>query len=430
MTKSPLTTTSTGTAIRSGIPWFDDRGEPVNAHGACVVEAEGRYYLFGEYKSDDVNGFAGFSCYSSENLVDWTFERMALPLQPDGLLGPGRVGERPKVMRCPATGRYVMYMHADSRRYVDPCIGVAISDNVAGPYTLLGPLAFDGAPLRRWDMGSFQDEDGTGYILLHEGDIYRLSADYLTADALVAERIAEGGESPAMFVDDGTYFVMFSHKTSWERNDNYYLTAPAVSGPWTMRGLIAPEGTRTHNSQCTFVLSLQRPAGVVHMYMGDRWSFPRQASAATYVWQPLRIADDTAQLTEFLPAWSPDEGSSTDISGTPVEAAFTAGAPGPALDLSFEGRAVAVMGSTDAGSGYARITVSDARGETVHAGYIDFYSAIQGNGLRYLTPELPAARYRLRIEATGEMPICFNKAGTRFGADGSQVSVSGLVVVP
>ena len=32
--------------VNNGIPWFDDRGEIVNAHGACIVEENGRYYLF------------------------------------------------------------------------------------------------------------------------------------------------------------------------------------------------------------------------------------------------------------------------------------------------------------------------------------------------------------------------------------------------
>jgi len=62
-----------------------------------VVEEGGRYYLFGEYKADEGNAFGGFACYSSLDLVNWTFERMALPVQPEGLLGPDRIGERPKV---------------------------------------------------------------------------------------------------------------------------------------------------------------------------------------------------------------------------------------------------------------------------------------------------------------------------------------------
>ena len=41
--------------ICNGIPWFDDQGKIVNAHGACIVEDAGRYYLFGEYRSDETN---------------------------------------------------------------------------------------------------------------------------------------------------------------------------------------------------------------------------------------------------------------------------------------------------------------------------------------------------------------------------------------
>ena len=67
--------------VNNGIPWFDDRGEIVNAHGACIVEENGRYYLFGEYKSDKSNAFPGFSCYSSDDLVNWRFG-IRLPIFP------------------------------------------------------------------------------------------------------------------------------------------------------------------------------------------------------------------------------------------------------------------------------------------------------------------------------------------------------------
>ena len=99
-------------AITSGIPWYDQNHNPVNAHGAGIIKDGGKYWLFGEYKSDTSNAFPGFGCYSSEDLVNWKFERVVLPVQKDGILGPNRVGERVKVMRCPKTGEYVMLMHA------------------------------------------------------------------------------------------------------------------------------------------------------------------------------------------------------------------------------------------------------------------------------------------------------------------------------
>ena len=89
-------------------------------HGACIVKEGNKYYLFGEYHTDNSNAFTGFSCYSSSNLTDWKFEKIVLPLQADGFLGPDRIGERVKVMRCPATGEYVMFMHTDNLKYSDP----------------------------------------------------------------------------------------------------------------------------------------------------------------------------------------------------------------------------------------------------------------------------------------------------------------------
>ena len=99
------------TAIHSGVPWFDDRGKTVSAHGANMVKDNNRFYLFGEIHTDTSNAFAGFSCHSSTDLYNWTFESIALPVQAEGKLGPNRVGERPKVMKCPKTGEYVMYIH-------------------------------------------------------------------------------------------------------------------------------------------------------------------------------------------------------------------------------------------------------------------------------------------------------------------------------
>ena len=163
--------------IKNGVPWFDTDGNIVNAHGACIVEDGGKYWLFGEYKSDESNAFPGFGCYSSTDLVNWNFERVVLPVQPNGILGPERVGERVKVMRCPSTGEYIMLMHADDMKYKDPNIGIAVCDRIDGDYKFLGTIEYEGEPIKRWDMGTFQDEDGTGYLLIHHGPIYRLIND-------------------------------------------------------------------------------------------------------------------------------------------------------------------------------------------------------------------------------------------------------------
>ncbi|HKP08047.1 MAG TPA: family 43 glycosylhydrolase [Microbacterium sp.] len=418
-------------AIVNGVTWFDDRGRPVNAHGGCIVEESGRYYLFGEYKTDDENRFIGFSCYSSPDLVTWTFERLVLGPQPDGLLGPDRIGERVKVMKCPKTGRFTMFMHTDDLTYTDAVIGRASSDTIAGDYEFHGALTHDGEPVEGWDMGTFQDDDGTGYLVLHEGDIFTLSPDYSEVRERIAHHIAPGGESPAMFRDGDRYFLMFSHKTSWERNDNYHLSAPAPGGPWSYRGAIAARGTLTHNSQCTFVLTRHEASGPAHMYMGDRWSFPRQASAATYVWLPLEVRGDTVAPLDYLPAWSPATGGRAELSGEAScrEVCFVTRTPGATEEIPFEGSRIGLVGRSDPHGGYARVEIVDATTSRPLAdGLVDFYSKVADDGWRYLSPPLPPGPKRMLIRNAGEYPVWFNKAGDRFGSDDTRVHVTRVCV--
>lgn len=212
------TATAQNNLVVNGIPWFDDKGNIVNAHGACIVEENGRYYLFGEWKSDKSNAFPGFSCCSSDDLVNWKFENIVLRVQPEGILGPNRVGERVKVMKCPKTGEYIMLMHADDMGYKDPYIGLATCKTIAGDYQLQGPLLYKGQPVKRWDMGTFQDTDGKGYLLIHHGPVYRLSDDYRSIEAEVAH-IKGMGESPAMFVGNSVQrnscCYCWRNKPSW-----------------------------------------------------------------------------------------------------------------------------------------------------------------------------------------------------------------------
>ena len=414
--------------VMSGVPWFDDRGETVNAHGACLLEHDGRYYLFGEYKTDDLNMFAGFSCYSSPDLVNWRFERIVLPRQDSGLMGPGRIGERVKVMRCPSTGMYVMYMHSDDLHYMDPHICVATSDTIDGEYTFVGGLTFRGEPIRKWDMGTFQDDDGTGYLLLHEGDIYRLSQDYLIAEECVARDIARGGESPAMLKHDGTYFLTFSHKTSWESNENFHLSAPALEGPWTYRGFFAPDGSLTCNSQCTYAFTLRSGDDVVPVYMGDRWSFPHQASAATYVWLPLRVENDTLSM-EFWGAWDPLTCRPSELTGRETEIGFSSDKPGAGVEIPFRGTRIVLVGQSHPDGSYARVELTDAHGAVISSIYVTFYGKVPDHGYRYASPVLARGDYVLKVTVLDEVTEWSDKRGERFGSVGTRVTVDRAVVL-
>lgn len=427
--------------VRNGIPWYDDQGNIVNAHGACIVEEDGRYYLFGEWKSDESNAFPGFSCYSSTDLVNWKFENVVLPVQEDGILGPNRVGERVKVMKCPSTGEYVMYMHADDMGYRDPHIGYATSKTIAGDYEFHGPLLYKDEPIRRWDMGTFQDSDGKGYLLIHHGIIYRLSDDYRSAESKILDGLKNSGESPAMFKKDGLYYMLYSRLTSWEKNDNFYFTAPSIEGPWKEQGLFAPEGSLTYNSQTTFVFPLARGNNTIPMFMGDRWSFPHQASAATYVWLPMQVDGEKIFIPEYWENWNIETVNLVEplIGSIPIDVQsmsfspskewsisknkMVSNAEGSTAEIPFKGTRVAITGETNNRSGYARVTIRNNAGETLYSSLVDFYTKQTTTGTRYLSPVLPEGEYTLTIEVTGISPVWTDKTKTIYGSTDSYVTL-------
>ncbi|KOS05634.1 glycosyl hydrolase family 43 [Flavobacterium akiainvivens] len=437
-------------AIYSGSPWFDNRGQVVSAHGACIVKDGNTYYLFGEKHKDKDNAFDGFTCYSSKDLYNWKFESIALPVQPTGKLGPSRVGERVKVMQCPKTKEYVMYMHADSLNYKDQFTGYAMAKKITGPYEFKGPLLFNGQPIKKWDMGTFQDKDGSGYVLLHGGDIYRLADDYKSITEHVNKAFEAGFESPAILRKGDMYYFLGSHLTSWERNDNYYYTATSLHGPWTHRGLFAPENSLTWNSQTTFVLPVEGSKGTTYMFMGDRWAYPNQASSATYVWQPLTVEGTQLSIPQFKDVWQVDlkTGQVTEVkTGREIEntdkqimykgnwhntakngTESRSDVKDDSFTFTFTGTRVGFYSLAGPDGGHARVLLQNQKGETVCTALLDTYSKYEVSSLKFISPELPKGQYTLTVTVVGERGNWSDKKKNNYGSTGNFVSVDKVVV--
>jgi hypothetical protein len=442
-------TKGTSNAIYSGVPWFDEKGNTVSAHGANIVKDNGKYYLFGERHEDGTNAFAGFNCYSSTDFYNWKFENIALPVQSTGKLDRNSVGERPKVMKCPATGEYIMYMHADTLGYTSQYVGYATSKKITGPYTFYGPLLFNGKPIKKWDMGTFQDKDGSGYVLLHGGDIYKLNDDYKSISEQLNKAFERGFESPAMFHKDSLYYFLGSDLTGWERNDNYYFTATSLKGPWIKRGFFAPQGTLTWNSQTTFVLPIEGTKETTYLFMGDRWSFPKQATAATYVWQPLIVSGYTISLPEFKEAWTIDlktgVAASASIKGKTIAATDqqinyagnwkqdtlsvkSSDEKGASFSFTVKAKQIGIYGLARPDAGYANVIIRNSKGKTVLTSSIDLYSKYPTVLLKFLSPELKRDVYTVTVTVLGEKWWWKEKSGRLSGSKGHYISVNNIVV--
>lgn len=290
--------------------WTDTAGRRLQAHGAGIFTVGSTYYMVGEDKSAG-STFTAVACYSSDDLVHWTRQSDALSRQASGDLAAGRIVERPKVLYNSSTGRYVMWLHIDNTSYLDRRAGVATSTTPCGPYTYLGSTSPLGHQSR--DLGLFKDDDGTAY-LMHDDPagslrIDRLSADYTTAQTAVAS--FPEIEAPAIAKVGGRYFLLGSHLTGWGTNDNVYATATSIGGPWSGFTNVAPAGTRTYDSQTSFLLPVTGSAGTSYVYIGDRWN-SGDLNSSLPVWLPITLNGSTGTAAlSWYGSWGIDTATGT-----------------------------------------------------------------------------------------------------------------------
>ena len=287
----------------NGGVWADDQGVHVNAHGGGVIWHEGRYYWYGEHK---VGGIAGnvahgsaVHCYSSINLVDWTDEGAALltEMREGHDIEDGCVIERPKVVYCPKTGKFLMYFHLELKagsddagyRYGSARVGIAVNDRPTGVFTYLmsrrpnacvwpqgidtNALTFaataDARAIANWRNGGenetvknckyvfagtfergqtsrdqtlFVDDDGRAYHIYtseHNSTLHisELSDDFINETGRYW-RLAEKDwtEAPAICKHNGWYYILGSGCTGWAPNAARYYRSRSIAGPWERMG--------------------------------------------------------------------------------------------------------------------------------------------------------------------------------------------------
>ena len=305
--------------------WLDTSGNPVNAHGGGILYHDGKYYWYGEYKKGKTvlpdwatwecyrTDVTGVSCYSSPNMVDWTFEGIVLPAVPDDTshdLHPSKVVERPKVIYNAKTGKFVMWAHIDSADYGKAAAGVAVSDSPTGPFTYLGSFRPNDAMSR--DQTLFVDDDGKAYQFSSSENnqtlhINELTDDYLRPSGRYVRRfIGESREAPAVFKHNGKYYMLSSGCTGWDPNEAKIAVSDSIMGEWTSLGnpCRGKDADKTFYGQSTYV---QPVYGKENSYvaMFDRWN-KTDLENSRYIWLPLTF--DNGKITiPWRDRWNMDE---------------------------------------------------------------------------------------------------------------------------
>jgi hypothetical protein len=328
-------------AFYPGEIWKDNNDTHINAHGGGILYSNDKYYWFGEHKSAHSNSaFVGVTCYSSDNLYDWTYESIALSVEkdPDSDIVEGCIIERPKVIYNEKTKKYVMYFHLELKGhgYSAARTGIAVSDRATGPYKYLKscrpnaglyPLDmteeqknakinpaglkwwtpewqkavndglfvhrdFEGGQMSR-DMTLFVNDDKKAYHIYSSEEnltlhVAELSDDYLSYTGRYT-RIAPAGhnEAPAIFKKDSTYFLITSGCTGWNPNAARLFTATNIWGPWTQypNPCVGKDAHLTFHSQSAYILTVAGKKDAF-IFMADRWT-PQNPINGRYIWLPV-----------------------------------------------------------------------------------------------------------------------------------------------
>ncbi len=230
---------------KNGEMWYDVDGNPIQAHGGCIINHKGKWYWYGEHKGqDNVPGTTrvdviGVSCYSSNDLVNWKYEGLALAADnedPKSMIHPSCVLERPKVIYNEKTGKFALWFHSDSANYLYARVGIAVSDSPTGPFKLLATKRPNNHESR--DMTVYKDTDGVAYAAYSSDHnrtmhIARLTDDYLDLEgSYVAVMEYQTREAPAICKRGGLYYMVTSGCTGWNPNSALYSQSPKLMSQW------------------------------------------------------------------------------------------------------------------------------------------------------------------------------------------------------
>jgi hypothetical protein len=348
------------TIIKSGEKWPDTEGNHINAHGGGIIYYNNIYYWFGEHRLERAptdRSKYGVGCYSSQDLVNWKNEGLALRVVNDtsSLLQPGCVIERPKVIYNKKTRKFVMWFHHElkGQGYRAALTGIAISDNITGPYKYIRSLRpnagkwpvnypeelkkeninekdlkkgtedwkkaekegmylrrdFTGGQMAR-DMTLFVDTNGKAYHIHSSEENQTLHFSELTDDYQDFTgryvRVLPGGsnEAPAIFKIKNKYFMFTSGTTGWRPNPGRVAGSTGMFDDWQFLGNpcrgTEEENKITFGSQSTFVLPVQGKKDTF-VFMADRWT-PDNLADSRYIWLPVEWENDLPVI-KWYPEW-------------------------------------------------------------------------------------------------------------------------------
>ncbi len=318
--------------IRNDVFWNTQDGQPIYSQGGGIFQfpdpktGQRKYYWYGvHYKEAEIYraspnqtlpraSFESVTCYTSTDLVNWTFEADALTKAvalPNGRWNwVGRLG----VAFVKESNQYAMFLQHGAE------VLIALADTPTGPFQWHQKISM----LERigttntGDQTVFTDEDtGKSYLVYSYGRgrhriyISEIGLKDGKVDLLDCTKIFEGAgrEGNCMFKYQGKYYMAASNLYGWDSSLAYYLVADDVRGPYEpQNNMMIMEGCSddyAHVTQTGFFVNLRGSKQETIVYCGDRWANFAGNGLGYNQWVPLSF-DGTKPYFNSLGSWNLD----------------------------------------------------------------------------------------------------------------------------
>jgi autotransporter-associated beta strand protein len=285
--------------VTNDVWWKDNNGNPIMAQGGGISKFGNIYYWYGVqykemgpyYTNGTVNTssstFSAINCYSSTDLVHWTFQNKVISTSTSGFSNPGWVGRMGQVVYNSANSQYVMWFEGPGGQCCCTCStptgNFALNHaqaTITNVYT--GPGAGD------CTIFCDVDHNSTPYFICSDPHgrqhayVCPLSSNYLIiGNATLIDDTGgipawpQGQEANNMFERNGIYYYTMSNLAGWSYSTAYAVWSTNIFTPADYTADAAYLGTTaddTHYSQVSFGFQVAGTVATNYLMVGDRWA--------------------------------------------------------------------------------------------------------------------------------------------------------------
>ncbi|MEN2413650.1 family 43 glycosylhydrolase [Flavobacterium mesophilum] len=317
--------------IKNDVFWNTKEGLPLNSQGGGIFKfpdpktGKQKYFWYGVhyaeadiYRADpsvtlNVNNFEAVTCYSSDDLVNWTLEANVLTkdeVNKSGKTWVGRLG----VAFVKEINKYALFVQHGSE------VLITLSDSPTGQFTWHQKINMEKmiGTSNTGDQTVFTDEDtGKSYLIYSYGKgrnkiyVSEIGIKDGKVNLLDCTEIFKGEsrEGNCMFKYKNKYYMYASNIYGWDSSFAYYLVADDIRGPYRpTNDMLITKGAEedfAHVSQTGFFFSVKGTQQETIVYCGDRWADFAGNGLGYNQWCPISF-NGSEPYFNSLSAWNLD----------------------------------------------------------------------------------------------------------------------------